>query len=302
MRRTGLDPRPVLCALLLLLPVGCSSSSGKGTAQVTITSANAMEVAGVILGAIDFLQNFSELATEFVDVFEGGGGTRTIPCISESISAVVNDTAPLDEISTGDSAVLTFNSCVYDFDGDQLTLSGTMSFTVTSFAVNPGGGFDATLSYTFNSFVIATPAETITVSGGFVIDISTPDDIAFTLIVQVSSLSATIQDLTGTFTAGLANFRMAVSDSDAAPDYTAEMDGTVSHSDIGGSVTVDTTVTFAGTDPDDPDTGEMDVNGAGVSMMTFEVVDNINVQLHVDEDGDGTPETTIDTTWNDLED
>ena len=57
---------------------------------------------------------------------------------------------------------------------------------------------------------------------------------------------------------------------------------------------------FSGTGPNDPDDGSFVVTGASGSTLNVLVLDEVNVRILVDTDGDGEPEVTIDTTWDEL--
>jgi hypothetical protein len=64
-------------------------------------------------------------------------------------------------------------------------------------------------------------------------------------------------------------------------------------------VTYSTPVVFTGFDNDYPDTGELLVEGDSSSARLI-AMDNVNVRIEIDADGDGTIDDTIDTTWAEL--
>lgn len=69
---------------------------------------------------------------------------------------------------------------------------------------------------------------------------------------------------------------------------------------LGGSVDYETTVTLQALGDDDPYAGEILVTGAGNSTVRILIVDSDNVRLEIDENGDGTVDEFVDTTWAEL--
>jgi len=98
--------------------------------------------------------------------------------------------------------------------------------------------------------------------------------------------------------ATLSAFQLSSTENGAA--YTHDMNATVSSSEIGGSVTIVTDATFQGVDPNDPFTGQATITGANNSSVTLIAMDEVNVTLEVDADGDAIPEDIIPTTWDAL--
>ena len=98
--------------------------------------------------------------------------------------------------------------------------------------------------------------------------------------------------------ATLSAFQLSSTENGAA--YTLDMNATVSSGEIGGSVTIVTDATFQGVDPNDPFTGQATITGANNSSVTLIAMDEVNVTLEVDADGDAIPEDIIPTTWDAL--
>jgi hypothetical protein len=77
--------------------------------------------------------------------------------------------------------------------------------------------------------------------------------------------------------------------------------GAVESEAIGGLVEFETMVPFTGIQVvPDPSVGELEVRGAGGSMLTVRAVDFFNVEIAVDADGDGVAEQTIPVQWSEL--
>ncbi len=81
------------------------------------------------------------------------------------------------------------------------------------------------------------------------------------------------------------------------------LQGDIFESDLGVEVNINTSNPFTGNDDDDPDnpqTGNATVAAPDASSVTLNVLNNINVELQVDADGNFTPELTIPLTWAEL--
>lgn len=292
--------RNLLFALPLLLPIACGGDGG--TAQVTITAQNAEEVASTVLGALQFMDGLEDLLGEFVFVMEDAD-SGTFPCTGGgTITLAINDVAPLDEISVGDSVSITFNGCVEDMDGENVTLSGGLSFNVLEVTSVPAPGYDAVVRFNFSNLALVMGTDTVTVTGGFTADASTPDGVLFTTDVAGDSLRASIAGPGGTDSGVISAFDDLRTENDNTGAFTIAGAGTLYQSDMGGEVDYEITTPFAGTHPDPPGAGVLLVTGGGGTSMLLSAVDTVNARLDVDTDGDGTRETVINTTWDALVD
>ena len=69
---------------------------------------------------------------------------------------------------------------------------------------------------------------------------------------------------------------------------------------LGGSVDYVTTVAIEAVGDNDPNTGELLITGADDSSVRVVIVDSSHVRLAIDQNGDGTVDEFIDTTWAEL--
>jgi hypothetical protein len=275
---------------------GCSGSSE--TPELVLSAQNAEAAAAQAVGAVGMLEGMSEMAEGFS---EGTLAEEALPCVTGSGNSTVNDVAPVGEISTGDSASITFNNCVLDLGGFALELNGTFSFTATDVtAADPA--FDATVAVMFRNFSMSVEGVTVSMNGGFTHHLSTTDGVAFTSVVTGTTFSTYAQGEAGqTFTGTISDFRLERQYDVGTGAYLWDLDATVTGTGIGGWVTYDTTSPFTGTDPDYPDAGTLVVSGANNGTATVIAIDNVDVDIELDADGDGTPEATISTTWDVLD-
>ena len=291
-------PQAMLAAVLGLV-IGCGSD-GETFAPVTITSANAELVAQQGVGAVATLTQMSAMVESYSDVFDNPS-PQLIPCDTGNANVVINDTGT-PGLSTGDSASFTFNACVLDSGGIPVTMNGTLAFEATDVTGAPPGPFSYALTCSFNSFSIHVLGVTVIVNGGFVLELSSDDGDTFQSVVRGTYYSVYAQAGQQAFSGTLSNFRLERNFTESTGAYLVDLQATVAGSQIGGEATFETTVPFTGTDPDDPDAGTMVVTGAEGTTATLVALNNVDVQILLDLDGDGTTDATINTTWDVLND
>lgn len=76
--------------------------------------------------------------------------------------------------------------------------------------------------------------------------------------------------------------------------------GRLASTTLGGSVDYETIVAIEAIGDEDPSTGEVLVTGADDSSVRIVIIDSSHVRLEIDENGDGTVDEFIDTTWAEL--
>ena len=291
-------PRVMLAAVLGLV-IGCAGDS-ETLGPVTITSANAELIAQQGVGAVDTLTQMSAMVEDYSDVFDNPGA-QVLPCDTGDANLEINDTgAP--GLSTGDSARFTFVNCVNGADSIPVTMNGTLAFTATDVTGTPPGPFSYALTCTFTNFSISLLGATVTVNGGFTLELSTDDADTYTAVVHGAYYSVYAQAGQQSYWGTISDFRLERTVTESTGDYVVNLMATVSGSQIGGEATYETTVPFTGTDPSDPDTGTLVVTGAAGATATLIAIDNVYVQILLDLDGDETTDATINTTWDVLND
>ncbi len=339
-QRTGIGAVALLALLVILNGCGGGGSGDGGTAivvptdPITITSANAVAVASTVLDAAASLSQFNAgpLAPAAATSGSSTASSDTRLTLSDILSsqfdrmlallaqtggqvtvAVVIPATPVDcavsgsmtvsgdiadptftTLTPGDVISATFNSCD---DGDGIVVSGTLQLTVQAFSgdfsVPP---YSFTVVTTLTNYAITEAGETVTINGSATLTESTQDDIFFTSTFSGTSLSfaESVGD-TGT----MINFVNQGTDDLNTLEYTIDASGTLATVKLGGSVQYTTTTTFRGLGASFPSEGVMVVTGAGNSRETI-TVNTIDVSIAVDENGDGTVDQTIDTTWDAL--
>jgi hypothetical protein len=218
------------------------------------------------------------------------------------VNITQNDTPPVGEPNVGDTITATFNACTDEF-GDQIDGTLTIRITqVTGDVDNPP--FTLGVSVTFN-LTFTEGMDTFTVTGGFNITLSDDGAGGISIVMSGTNFSFSGTENGMPVSESLTNFRYELTFDEITGDYTVDFSGTISTGDLGGAVTFDTTTPFQGTttqefDLQNPIAGVLEVNGAGGSKAILTVTGLNTVRIQIDDDGDGTFETTINTTWDAL--
>jgi len=305
------------------------------TDPVSITPANAVQVASATLGAVDVLSDFDADALigiasastndagavnarlELADILSAQLSRlqalvpqtasmvtiavaippETFPCLVSGTLTVSGDIADttFSTLTAGDVITGSFSSCD---DGDGYVISGTLTITIQAFTGDlfvPP--YSLTASFGLSNLSLTQAGETLTLNGTATLAESTQDDIFFASTLSGASLSFT--DSTGD--AGtLTNFISEGTDDLNTLEYTLDGSGTLATVGLTGSVQYATTTTFRGTGDNYPSEGVLVVTGADNSTETITAVDSINITIDIDENGDGIIDQTINTTWDTL--
>ncbi|MFQ5468685.1 MAG: hypothetical protein ACE5EH_00115 [Gammaproteobacteria bacterium] len=326
--------------LLVAVISGCGgggfsdNTSGSTGVAPTITAANAATVAGTAVAAMDVTISSSDFGANTVSVlktnrtetkfnlsgfskellitlnnsgwqnhvisstvFASAVTLNGLPCdISGTIDMDWNDADNNLVFSANDTFTITFNNCV---DATS-TANGTASltgFNLTGDPSLPGTIWSMTSTFTFTNLQITEAGETISTNGSMRFNSASTNGALETATITTSSL--TITD--GSETVILDNLTIDTTLDTNTLATTLTFNGVVDSS-IDGRVTVTTITTLQGLDTDDyPGTGAIKVSGANNTSVTLTAVDNTNVRLAVDADGDGITDSTINTTWTALE-
>ena len=290
---TGIRTLPLLAILAM---IGCSGGGSDGYAELTLTEQNAQTVAAQGVGALAVLEQTTGMVDGFSEVF-GNPEMLEVPCSSGQAAVTINDMLPEGELSTGDSASISFMSCGIGLGSEAVIMSGSVSFVVNEASGSEGGPFSYSLTVSFDDFSMALPGGSFLVDGGFTMAVNSTDGTTLTSVVNGDYLTIVAQGQGITFSGTLSEFREVRTYNNDTWAYSYELQATVASSLIGGKVVYHTTAPFTGVDPDAPDTGSMDVTGADGGILTINAMNSTDVQLVLDSDADGTPEATINTTW-----
>lgn len=312
---------------------GGGGGGGGGTvgiaasAPVTIASANAQQVASSTFGATDGLTGSTDgagglvpaavgqirstqinivetiieqarQAPDLLPISSSGVAPAAVQslnqnCDTGSISGTFNDNDNDLTLSTGDTVSMTANNC--DISGTITNGSISLSnVVVTGDELSPPYSLQFRLQAT--NFSVSVAGETVVMGGDGTISESSNDGINITSSVSGNGIEITA----GGESLILTDYNIQETENQATGAYSISINATVSSSSLGGSVIVTTDVALTGVGAFDADSGQITCVGAGNTRVTVIVVDSVNVQLEVDQNGDGITDATLSAAWVNL--
>lgn len=313
----------------VLVLAACGGGGGGGPTAVTspsptvaIDSNNAADVAKVSyesalasgnLGALStnslILNNgtggaFSKLDTAIAGVAKTGSGQAFVPIPAETADCASSGNVTVSgeiadpftpTLSPGDFFVFDYNACDEGL-GD--VIDGGMRLDINSFS----GDFLSQLfamssTLTLTNLQVTTQEDVLTSHGDATVSVDTMDTPA--LATSLSGNSMRSDSSTSSETATNYASSITVDGGQVPAPFTMSASGTLDSTQLSGVVSYSTPVMFAGFDADYPSSGEFLVMGANSSLRLI-AVDNVNVIIELDTNGDNTVDETLQTTWAEL--
>jgi len=306
---------------LLVTLASCGGSSGGGatppppppptqnTAPLPITADNAQDITEAVLNAVTSSVELIDLADiiglpviaaaspgsakpAFMDII-----TQVVACDTGEMTATWNDVDNDLELSTGDTFDIQFDMCFFQDSGatingtstvDNLVVTGDPSSQVVPWGLAATFGYiDLTATDAFN---------TVTINGDLDLDMSSDDNVIIDASVGTALLSV---DADGVVES-LADYLLTQVIDQNALTQAIDADGTFVSDILEGSVVFTTLESFFVIGEDNPSSGVLLINDLSSSVLVT-VLDNLNVQLEIDLDLDGTIDQTIIVTWAELD-
>lgn len=292
-------------------PQGVTYTGNENAA--VITSENATTLTNAVLGS----ESAGEIAQPFTTQGTGGVAAQAWPGIARNVVAQVSN----DSLDVSNQVAVTFDNEIESCSGGgSVTLDGMLSdvdytgtLTVTfDSCVEESVITDGETTFAINSFtddVVDITVEFTRLSlTGAEIDITQTGTVRVQLFIgnnyDVITLNVTIEDGIGGEMLMFDNFVIShqYDDFNFPNNVTISWDGRLFHSDQ-GYVDVDTIVPFCFTnmETDTPDCGgEILLTGENNATLRITAISNEQVQLDLDEDGDGTVDLSRTITWAEL--
>jgi hypothetical protein len=323
--------RTALASLTSLVFVACGGGGGGGSgggtptlAPLSITTANAPAVSGEVVNATDAvegfgdggpgtilaavtttggdrqslvdvirsqLERFSELQNDVSGAVVGVVvGPTTAPCAVSGTTTISGNLADPATVGPGDSLSATFNNCD---EGDGSILNGGLSMSIGTLLGDPAAfPFDLTVGVTLNNLTVIEAGETMTGSGDISLALSSSDGVTLTTTLSGNALA-----INGLGSSGaLKNYAITSTLNQGTLDYTLTGSGILESTDLDGSVVFSTPTSFQGIGSNFPYAGSYLITGQN-SSVRLTALDDVNVVLEIDDNGDGTVDGTLNTTW-----
>lgn len=228
-------------------------------------------------------------------------GPETQPCavFGEVIfSADVVDPFALAAgvFSVGDTFHVEYVACD---DGLGEIINGVVDLVVDAFAGDllVSGEFELTMSMVATNLQVTTPTDVLSTHGDATASINTLDA-PFVRASVTGNRMELSSNASSEILTGFDSLQTLDGGLETLP-YTTIANGTLDSSQLPGVVTYSTPVTLEGFGANFPHTGEFLVV-SGNSSARLIAIDDVNVQIDIDNNRDGTVDETIMTTWAEL--
>lgn len=219
-----------------------------------------------------------------------GGGTATI---------TLNVRRP-DRLSSGDSVSINASDCVQDND----RANGTITVNFDNITGKPSSNsvWNGAMTLNFSDFSFENSVAANTVNGNLALTINQTAPRVATFDLNSNSLQLR-RDQGGTVTERtLSDFSTTGSLNSNVLTYRTNF--TLAGNNFpriqDGSYTVRTTTDFVQQKGSSPTQGALTVTASDNSSLNLTALANSNVNVVVDQNGDGTPEQNLTTTWDEL--
>lgn len=216
--------------------------------------------------------------------------------VSGSVTVSVDMVSPLT-FTVGDFISIDSDMCD---DGEGTIIDGLLEMTISSF-----DGDILTAEFLFGvdlvltAFTVIAAEETMTADGdiGTTIDTRTPPIIEGSVFGDSFVVSGM-----GT-TQSISNFStIYTEDSSTFPvSWTNNSMGVVDSSEFSGAVRYETPITFEGSGLNYPHTGHLLITGADGATLLLRTLNDVDIEIDADYDGDNTIDETFQLTWAELE-
>lgn len=309
-----------ITALALLVTLAsCGGSSGGGTAvpppppvntsMLPITADNAQEITVSVLEAVTSSADLVDIAdvvglpvvgsanNAFTKPALGDVITQVTACDTGEMTTTWNDADNNLQVSTGDTFDTQFAMCFFQDSG--VTIDGTSTIqdlVVTGDPANQVVPWGLVATFGFIDLIATDAIDTVTINGDIDLEISSDDNVVIDaslgsalLEVDVDGVAESLSDYRMT---QLINLNLLLQEITADGIYTSDI--------LQGSVTFETLENFTAFGDDNPSSGQLLISDSSSSVLVT-VLDNLNVELGIDLDLDGTIDQTIVVAWADLD-
>ncbi|NOR51950.1 MAG: hypothetical protein GQ470_04965 [Gammaproteobacteria bacterium] len=199
--------------------------------------------------------------------------------VTGSFSATVTMVDQYTFFSQGDSISASYSNC--SDDGIE-TLNGSISLTFSSVSGDEysGGAYELGMTMSLNNFTTSSSTESFVGHGDLTMVMGT-DAASISYFTMSGSELYTFD---GSREMLLEDYRLATT-SDWGVETTSDIDMTIASTDLGGSITIETTTPLSTLGWDsNPSSGSMTFTGANSAKVKLDVIDNASVTISWDVD------------------
>ncbi len=308
-----------LFALLITL-ASCGGSSGGGaappspppppsTAALPITADNAQDITESVLEAVTSSIDLIDIADVIgLPVIGSPNPGTTKPAFRGIITEITAcDTGEMTTtwddadnnllLSTGDSFNSEFDMCFFQDPGITIDGASTVdNVVVTGDPANQVVPWSLVATFGFINLTATDAIDTVTINGDLDLDISSDDNVIINATVGSALLTVAVDGISES----LSDYLIAQVIDQNALTQVISAGGTLTSDILEGSVTFETLEDFIVMGEDNPSSGQLLISDSSSSVLVT-VFDNLNVQLDIDLNLDGTIDETIVVTWTELD-
>jgi hypothetical protein len=223
-------------------------------------------------------------------------GPDVQPCLGGTGTVTLSgDIAAPGTLTPGDFFVVEYELCD---EGEGEIIDGIITLTVRDFSGDFFlGTYQLSMDADVDTLSVATGTDNVTADGQATVTLDTTDTPFITTGVSGSQMTQSSNAGTETLTNFSSN--QTLDGNQEPPEYTMDAAGTLDSSQLPGSVTYSTELTFRGFAPAYPGEGVLLVSGDS-SFARLIVLDENNVRIEIDSNGDGEAEDVFDMTWDEF--
>lgn len=308
----------VTALALLMTLAACGGSSGGAaapppppvnTATLPITADNAQDITASVLEAVTSSADLIDIADVIGLPIVGSANqdfakpalrdviTQVTGCDTGDMTTTWNDVDNNLQLSTGDTFDTQFAMCFFQDSGVTIDgMSTVQNVVVTGDPANQVVPWSLAATFGFIDLTATDAIDTVTINGDLDLEMSSVDNVVVNasvgsalLEVDVNGVAESLSDYLMT---QLINQNLLLQDVSADGVYTSDI--------LQGSVTFETLEVFRALGDDNPSSGQVLISDTSSSVLVT-VLDNLNVELGIDLDLDGTIDQTIVVAWANLD-
>ena len=265
----------------------------------TINLTNISSMAETVIEAMTLPREVGDFTIEILlNVVDGGDPNDLCNAGGSALYTLTPNTFP---VAAGHVMTMTFNNCIETSGTETLTYNGTYTLTIDSLTGTLSAATDYTVTSTVDPINVQSTDDvgTSSITGGMRFIRAASSGNFTETSESLSTTPLSIED--AGVTASLLSFSTS-STKTAVDAYTLGASGellTISRSDYADNFTLSINQPIQGVGTTAPVSGNLDLTAADNSELSINIVNGV-VNMEIDTDGDGNPDSTLVRNWDDL--